>query len=82
MPNTAVAFTQAEIKLLADVDQGLVNYDNIDHELYSRLFEYFLPDMPYGTAKARTGDPHQFICDHLHELIASIPSSVLLEILE
>lgn len=34
-----------------------------DDALYLDLFEYYLPDMPYGTAKARTGDPVEWILD-------------------
>ena len=33
-----------------------------DH-LYDALFDYYAPDMPYGVAKARTGDPSQWIAD-------------------
>ena len=33
-----------------------------DH-LYDALFDYYAPDMPYGVAKARTGDPDQWIAD-------------------
>jgi len=32
-------------------------------ELWEKMYEYYLPDMPYGTAKARTGDPVDFIID-------------------
>jgi hypothetical protein len=31
------------------------------HALFEKLFEYYLPDMPYGTAKARDGDPDVWI---------------------
>lgn len=36
--------------------------------LYDDLFQHFMPDMPYGTAKARTGDPMNWIADKLHTL--------------
>jgi hypothetical protein len=29
----------------------------------------FLRDMPYGVAKARTGDPHEWICNKLTRLL-------------
>lgn len=35
-----------------------------DH-LYDALFDYYQSDMPYGTAKARTGDPYEWIADRL-----------------
>ena len=47
------------------LDDGEVN-DN--EKLYDELFEYFLEDMPYGTQKARDGDPVQWITDHLDYL--------------
>ena len=47
------------------LDDGEVN-DN--EKLYDELFEYFLSEMPYGTQKARDGDPVQWITDHLDYL--------------
>ena len=32
------------------------------------LFTYFQEDMPYGTQKARDGDPDEWIADRLCEL--------------
>lgn len=40
-----------------------------DEEDYNGLYQYFLPEMPYGTAKARTGDPHVWIEDRLDEMV-------------
>ena len=34
---------------------------------YDKLFDHYMPDMPYGVAKARTGDPDQWILDRLEE---------------
>lgn len=36
-------------------------------ELYDKLYEYYVNDMPYGTAKARTGDPYDWILDHVED---------------
>jgi len=36
-------------------------------ELYDKLYEYYVDDMPYGTAKARTGDPYDWILEHVEE---------------
>ena len=47
------------------LDGGEVN-DN--EKLYNELFEYFLEDMPYGTQKARDGDPVEWITEHLDYL--------------
>ena len=38
---------------------------------FDKLFEYFAfetGEMPYGTAKARTGDPDVWILEHLESL--------------
>ena len=37
-------------------------------ELYQQLFEFFQEDMPYGTQKARDGDPVDYINNELDEL--------------
>ena len=34
---------------------------------YDNLFDFYMDDMPYGVAKARTGDPDQWILDRLEE---------------
>ena len=55
-------YPEAYTKIL---DDGEVN-DN--EQLYDELFEYFLEDMPYGTAKARDGDPVEWITMRLEDL--------------
>jgi hypothetical protein len=45
--------------------------DFYDSSAYEKLFEYFAfetGEMPYGTAKARDGDPDQWILDYLENL--------------
>jgi hypothetical protein len=32
--------------------------------LYDALYDYYFDDMPYGTKKARTGDPYEWVADH------------------
>jgi len=55
-------YPEAYAKIL---DDGEVN-DN--EKLYDELFEYFLEDMPYGTQKARDGDPVEWITMRLEDL--------------
>jgi hypothetical protein len=40
-----------------------INGDELDSDLYEALFDYYNDngEMPYGVAKARTGDPYQWI---------------------
>lgn len=46
----------------------LEGVDILDGVLFDRLFEYYTSrgEMPYGTAKARTGDPWVWIMDQLN----------------
>ena len=39
-----------------------------DPKLMQDLYEHFQEQMPYGTQKARTGDPDEFIYDALENL--------------
>jgi hypothetical protein len=40
---------------------------NMSDALYDVLYDYYFDDMPYGTKKARTGDPHEWISDRFAE---------------
>jgi hypothetical protein len=41
----------------------------LDSDLYHALFDYYSDkgDMPYGVAKARDGDPYNWVCDRLRQ---------------
>ena len=49
--------------------EGDVSYfqatGTIRDELFTALYEHWLSEMPYGTAKARTGDPYEWIGERL-----------------
>lgn len=51
-----------------EVKQFEANGD-LDHDLYEALFDYYFNkgEIPYGTAKGRTGDPYEWISDRLHQ---------------
>ena len=49
-----------------DIRDFMVHGDLSDH-LFDALYDYYHDDMPYGVAKARTGDPHEWISDRLHQ---------------
>ena len=51
------------------IGQQSITEDELDI-YFDDLYEYYLNsgDMPYGTAKARTGDPHQWVFDRLEEI--------------
>ena len=40
---------------------------DLDDELYEATFDYLINtgNIPYGVAKARTGDPYEFVCNFL-----------------
>jgi hypothetical protein len=41
--------------------------DIFDSGYYEKLYDYYLAEMPYDVAKARSGDPDQWILDRLEE---------------
>ena len=49
---------------------GVSNIDDmeLDGELYQDLFNYYSDEMPYGTQKARDGDPMDWIISRLDDL--------------
>lgn len=53
---------------LAAVEEG--GFDWMETSSYEKLLWYFMDtgEMPYGVAKARTGDPDIWILDHLEGL--------------
>jgi hypothetical protein len=49
-----------------------LNGDMLDEDLYNALYDYFVDngEMPYGVAKAREGDPYQWVSDHFEDALA------------
>lgn len=45
----------------------LAGMAHIDNEMFEDLYEFYFREMPYGTAKARDGDPYQWISNRLEE---------------
>lgn len=42
-----------------------------DSKCFEELYEYYVDIMPYGTAKARTGDPCQWIAERLEWVVST-----------
>ena len=40
---------------------------DLDEDLYNALYDYYFDDMPYGTMKARTGDPYEFVAQRFQD---------------
>lgn len=47
--------------------KGELDFYNMSQLAQTVLYEHFIGDMPYGVAKARTGDPDQWIAEHVEE---------------
>lgn len=70
--NEGVAFDREfhpeEVEELKAVAHGLKDISDLANPLKHRLFNHYEHEMPYGVAKARTGDPFNWIADRLeHE---------------
>jgi len=57
--------TSEQVRDLANRQEAGENIVD-DEEIFQQLYEFFLPEMPYGTAKARTGDPHAWMWNRLN----------------
>ena len=60
---------------------GMSDVADISQELYDALYDYYLHngEMPYGTAKARTGDPYQWINDRFARDLGIVAETVTME---
>lgn len=59
--------TKKELATAKRIANGKAEIDN-HLDLYNKLFDYYVfetDEMPYGTAKARTGDPMDWITDQI-----------------
>lgn len=50
--------------------KGVINDDQFKHGSWDLMYEYFLNsgEMPYGVAKARDGDPYEWVGDRVERL--------------
>ena len=60
-------FTEVEKKKIKNATM----LSDLDQDLIDKLYTHFTSngEMPYGVAKARTGDPDQWIEEHMLEVI-------------
>jgi hypothetical protein len=59
---------EREAQDISSVVDGRLDFDELDPSLRQKLYEHFLPEMPYGVAKARSGDPSVWIAERLPDL--------------
>ena len=62
-------------------ENGMADVAEISQELYDALYDYYLHngEMPYGTAKARTGDPYQWISDRFAQDLGIVAETLTME---
>lgn len=61
--------TTEEITFLQKIkDEGL-DLIEVAPKLYDKIYGWYANEMPYGVQKARTGDPDEWIFDHLDRII-------------
>lgn len=53
-------FNHSELETLKKVASGETHWDDMSEGLQERVYDFYLHEMPYGVAKARTGDPYQW----------------------
>ena len=67
MPEITDKMTAEEQVFFKDICSGKADFEDMDRDLHDKIYEWYLPEMPYGVAKARTGDPDAWIYDRLSE---------------
>ena len=69
MPEITDNFTYEEYALVKNICVGHRDYEDTTSALQEKIYSWYLDsgEMPYGVAKARTGDPDAWIYDRLSE---------------
>lgn len=57
----------ADAITVLDFATGDQDWEDLTDDVRDSLYTYYAPDMPYGVAKARTGDPVEFIMKALEK---------------
>jgi len=52
--------------------KDFIHGGELDDSLYNALYDYYFDEMPYGTKKARTGDPFEWITNRLDKDLKGI----------
>lgn len=77
---TQMGLSNHDMQVIKGIIQGSVEMDDFP-EVIEKLMDYYIisGEMPYGTAKARDGDPYTWIEDQLHQDFPDFASSHLRE---
>jgi hypothetical protein len=70
------AFYQLNDEMSQDI-VNFVNGEGLSEKLFDALFSYYTStnEMPYGVAKARTGDPYEWIDDKFTSFVEKLITS-------
>jgi len=49
--------------------RAVVDAGDLTDDQYEKLYDIYEQEMPYGTMKARTGDPYEFILGKLEDIV-------------
>jgi len=63
-----IEFTPEEREFIELLKMGDVEIENASEGLMEKFYNFFNETMPYGTMKARTGDPLDWIMQHIDEI--------------
>jgi len=77
MQNTIPFRSQQSAQLKADearFEAGTLDVETFVERNFDALFERHVSHMPYGTAKARDGDPMEWLIDHYSGVVNDVQS--------
>ena len=64
-------FTQAQLEQFQQIADGELSSGDLSDTDFQAIFNYFVNrnEIPYGVAKARTGDPYSWIDEHIESVL-------------
>ena len=74
--SVVVRFTPQELRTII---RSVKSNDDVPDSLMDKIIEFVIDHdpqwMPYGTQKARTGDPYNWVMDNIEQILAAIRES-------
>lgn len=64
--------SEKQTKEIVKYVKGEMEPEDMEHETWELLYNHFSNEMPYGTQKARTGDPYQWIANKMDAMFGSL----------
>jgi hypothetical protein len=63
-----IEFTPKEEEMISMVKHNKMDIADLPDDLMTKIFDFFGPKIPYGILKAKTGDPYDWVLNHIDEL--------------